>query len=293
MRLNELQIGRRMDKARAFVEEGKLLHAEQIYRRLIQEEPGFVGAYSELATIFAESSRPEASIEVLNHARKQFPESIELTFMLGNVFLREARHDEALSCYKKIVDSKLPHVHFNMGVAYFLKGNLKSAEAQFRITLGRNPNFPKINEYMGELLITRKSYAEAVQHLHRGITIDPYSRTAHFLLGTAYHATSNLKKAYDEFVMAIDMDPNDAEGWYKCGEVLIELKRYDEAEKYTRKALELDPDSADALVNLGQLFLLRGNHARSEECFLKALSLNPRHSRARMGRIQSKSARKG
>ena len=50
MKMNEIQISRLLDQARAFVQEEKYLHAIQIYRKLAAAEPEFVPAYRELAS---------------------------------------------------------------------------------------------------------------------------------------------------------------------------------------------------------------------------------------------------
>lgn len=284
--MNEIQISQLLDQARTYVNEGKYLHAEQLYHRLIREEPKLLQMYTELASVYAEHDRLEAGIHILEKALKQFPGREQPVFMLGSFHLQAKHYDKAIGLFQKLYGRNLPQVHFGAGIAYFYKGNIKRSEEQFRITLKLNPKFPKIHESLGELLIRRGAFAEAIHHLKMGINIDPYSWVSHHLLGTAYHSLNNLKSAYNEFVLAIEMDPNESLSWQKCGEVLLEMQRYDEAEQYLRKALELQPDFADALANFGQLWLLRGDRVQSEEYFNKALRLDPQHPRARSGKLK-------
>jgi len=283
--MNEIQISQLLDQARAYVNEGKYLHAEQLYHRLIREEPQLMQTYTELATVYAESGKIDAGIHILEKALHRFPGHEQLLFMLGSFHLQAGNHDKAIGFLQKLYGKGLPEVHFSAGIAYFYKGNMKRAEEQFRITLKLNPKFPKIHESLGELLIRRSAFAEAIHHLKLGIQVDPYSWVSHHLLGTAYHSLNDLKHAYNEFVLAIEMDPNEPLSWQKCGEVLLEMKRYDEAEQYLRKALELQPDFADALADYGQLWLLRGDRVQSEAYFNKALSIDPHHARARFGKL--------
>lgn len=288
MRMNEIQLSQLLDQARAFINEGKHLHAEQMYHRLIREEPAFLQPYKELASLYAENGNITAGINILVKARRQFPTSGEVTFLLGSLYQQAEEYDKALTCYRLLAAQRLQYVHFNMGVVYFYKGNIPRAEEQIRLTLKLDPNFPKVNETLGELLLYRNAYAEAIRYLKRGIALDPYSWISHHLLGMAYHAIGDTRNAYNEFVLAIEMDPNEAHSWQRCGEVLLEMKRYDEAEQYLRKALELNPNFADALANFGQLYLLKGDPTLSEEYFTKALNLDPRHSRARYGKLRTK-----
>jgi tetratricopeptide (TPR) repeat protein len=287
MHLNEIQLSQLLDQARTYVNEGKHLHAEQLYHRLIREEPTLLQTYTELATLYAENGKVNAGIRVLEKALGEFPAHEQVLFMLGSFHLQAGYYDRAITLFHKLHGKNLPHVHFNTGIAYFYKGNMKRAEEQFRMTLKLNPTFPKIHESLGELLISRGTFAEAIHHLKLGITVEPYSWVSHHLLGIAYHSLSDLKNAYNEFVIAIEMDPNEALSWQKCGEVLLEMQRYDEAEQYLRKALELRPNFADALANFGQLCLSRGDKVQSEEYFNKALSVDPHHPRAQFGKLQT------
>lgn len=288
MRMNEIQLSQRLDQARAFINDGKHLHAEQIYHRLINDQPMVVHAYTELATLYADNDNVQAGIKILSRAHQQFPENVEITFMLGTFHLRTEEYSKALTSYQKLVNKKLPHVYFTMGVAYLYKNNIKPAEEQFRLTLKLDPHFPKGYESLGELLIKRKAYAEAISYLKRAVTLDTYNWVSHHLLGVAYQAIADLKNSYNEFVLAIEMDPKEAHSWQKCGEVLLEMKRYKEAEQYLRKALELNPHFADALANFGHLYLMKGDTARSAEFFNKALNVDPHNSRARFGKVQTK-----
>ena len=286
--MNEFQLSRCLDQARSFVEEGKLLHATQVYRRLISEEPGLPRAYLELVSIYEDLERYDAAEKILLQAWERCGGTPEIIYRLGNLHLRCGRYERAVSYYHTLEDTKLPHVHFNLGIAYFYLGNSSRAEKHLHLTLKYDPHFPKINETIADLLIRRKSYGEAVKYLRRGIEIDSYSSTSHYLLGIAYSGLYDWKSAYDEFVTAIDMDPNEARAWEKCGEVLLNLQRLDEAESYLKKALELDPNIADTFVDFGFLSLQRGQPDEAMSYFSRALKLQPNHARAIDGRIQVK-----
>jgi tetratricopeptide (TPR) repeat protein len=292
MRTDESRLIGLVDKARALSRERKYLHAEQIYHRLIREEPEFVTAYTDLAALYQETNRLGESTAILHAACGRFPANAGITFMLGNAHLRQRHYGRALSCYKQIANEKLPHVHFNMGIAHLSQGNMRAAEEQFRTTMRLDHDFPQVHEFLGELLIARKAFAEAVKHLRRAVTGNPYASGSHHLLGIALRAMGDVESAYEEFVTSIDTDPQNPQCWQRCGETLLAMKRLDEAEKYLRKALDLDPKCVDALANLGQIHFLRGERARSEEYFAKALELDPHNPTARIGRLHTRNSKK-
>jgi tetratricopeptide (TPR) repeat protein len=275
MKMNEIQLSRLIDQARSFVQEEKYLHAIQFYQKLILNEPSFLLPYLELAGLYADMGRQTSAIQLLSEADPAVAGSTEIIFLLGTLHSQTEQYDRAIAYFNRLIHKKLPQVHFQLGVANFFKNNLVQAEEQFRQTLKLDPHFPKINESLGELLIKRKAYTEAVTFLKKGIDADPYSAVNHFLLGVAHSCLYNWKSAYNEYVIAVDMDPHEPQHWQLCGETLIQLKRYDEAEPYLRKALELFPQSVEALVALGKIFSVRGDSIRSGEFLKKARSINP------------------
>ncbi len=281
MKLNEIQLATRLDQARAWVEEEKYLHAIQAYLRLIRSEPGFLPAYVELSGLYVELNKFTAATQILFLAEPHFPGNPEITFLLGNVYMRAEEYDKALTCFKRLSSMKLPHVHFNMGVAYFCKNNIPRAEEQFRLTLKYDPRFPKVNESLGELLIRRNAFAEAISYLKKGIDADPYNAVNHQLLGIAYRHLLDWTNAYNEFVIAIEMDPNEPSNWRFCGEMLRHLKRLDEGEQYLRKALELSPASVETLVVLAQVAAAKGDTEKAREFLDHALQLDPVNADAR------------
>lgn len=281
MKLNEVQLARMLDQARKLRDEEKFLHGAQVYIRLILAEPSFVLPYIELSSLYIEAGQVAPAIKVLHDAEAHIPENEDIIFLIGCCYLRLDQYDRALDFLGRLADRKLPHVHFNMGIAWFQKNDVARAEEHFRLTLRYDPKFPRVNESLGELLIQRQAYDEAIEYLKRGVTADPYSSLNHHLLGIAHSRLGRWSKAYHEFVLSIDMDPAESANWARCGEALLHLHRIDEAEPYLRKALELEPQSIDALVALGHLLTVRGDSDRAREFLLRASSIDAESARAR------------
>jgi tetratricopeptide (TPR) repeat protein len=239
-----------------------------------------VSAYRELSSLYAEMGRGDAAIALLERAEATLPKNPDITFLLGMRLLQLEELDRAITCFKRLAGRKLPQVHFQTAVAYFYKGNLKLAEEQFRLTLQLDPHFPRINESIGELLLERNALTEAVAFLRRGIDADPYSAVSHFLLGSAYGKLHEWTSAHEEFVLAVDMDPTESQHWQQCGESLLHLKRYEEAEPYLRKALDLEPASVDVMLALCKALTMTGDLPGAQAIRAAAFTLDPAHARA-------------
>jgi tetratricopeptide (TPR) repeat protein len=288
--IDEPTLSQWLDQARSLVDERKHLHALQMYYRITAAAPELDIAWVELAYVQFELKQFAAAEKTLLRAVSASEEPQEIIFLAGNLYLKLSDYAKALTYYKKLLGHPQTlskelraHLNFNAGLAYYYRDNIRLAEIHFRAARRIDPHFPKINESLGELLLRRGAYAEATDCLKEAIANEQFSWIAHYMLGQAYARMYDWRKAHDEFVISIEMDPNEPRAWHMCGEALLALHKLDEAERYLRKALELNPQLTDAVVDFGFLFLRRGDYQRAHELFEQALQVEPHNVRALQG----------
>jgi tetratricopeptide (TPR) repeat protein len=294
MILHELHIKDMLEHARAFMVEHKPLHAMQLYHRITTLNPTLDIAWIELAEVYTALHRYDAAERALLTARDYASERNEITFLLGAMHLKVNRYDRAMMYFKELLTAEhtlsvhqQARLSYHIGLVYCYKKNYKLAEQYFRKTRRLEPQYPKINESIGELLLRRGASTEALRSFDAALDADPYSWIAHYLSGKAYANLYDWRNAYESFASAIDTDPHEPSAWQMCGEVLLMLQQLDEAEQYLRKALELNPLLTDAVVNLGYVYLKRGDRDRAVEWFERALSLDPQHPKAKQGKTEA------
>ncbi|MBI4428671.1 MAG: tetratricopeptide repeat protein [Ignavibacteriales bacterium] len=280
-----------LEQARSYAEDGKLLHATQIYHRLTTAAPHVEAAWIELSKAYVELKRFDVAERILQEALKTASDPAEPYYLLGTLHLKTENFTAALEYFRKLLEGEeslsrtlRAHLHFNLGLAYWGKENWTLSELHFRKVRELNPNFPRISESIAELLLRRGAVIEAIKVLKRGLLTEPYSWIGHYLLGIAFTRSKEWQKALDEFTAAIEMDPSEPRAWQMCGEVLITLRQLDQAENYLRKALELNPSLADACADYGFVFLKRGDLRRANEYFEQALQLEPGNPKAQQGK---------
>lgn len=280
-----------LEQARSYVDDGKSLHAIQLYRQMINAAPGFAEPWVELFKMFCQLQRFDSAEQLLQDSLNYVPDKKEILFLLGVLHLQTQRHHDALTYFRQlqsndsVLDAEFQsRVHFNLGLVYVQMHRWGLAEHHLRKTRQLNPEFPKIDEALSEILLRRGHVREVIEILEAALSKDPYSWLGHYLLGIAYSRTRQWKNAYEEFVVATDMDPKEPRSWQKCGECLIALRELDQAEHYLRKALELNPRFTDAVVNYGFLYLERGDRAQAGELFDKVLEIDPTNAGAREGK---------
>ena len=89
-------------------------------------------------------------------------------------------------------------------------------------------------------------------------------------------------KRYDEAEQAlrksVEMAPDHAWGWTFLGQLLKELKRYDEAEQAFRKSVEVAPDHAWGWTDLGGLLQMLKRYQEAADAYFKRIELLPNDS---------------
>lgn len=95
------------------------------------------------------------------------------------------------------------------------------------------------------------------------------------------HHNGDLDGAERDYRDILVTNPDHAKAWHSLGLLMVDLKRFGEAEKAIVKAVELDPQDADARSNLGAIRMRNNNLSGAEKEILEALRINSDHSGAR------------
>ena len=110
---------------------------------------------------------------------------------------------------------------------------------------------------------------------------NPNSSVAHNNLGNALVQRGRWDEAIPHFKRALELRPNDAEVNNNWGAVLIRAGNLEEALRYFRRAVELRPGNASAHNNLGRVLMLQGKRDEAAGHFATALELDPDLAQAR------------
>ncbi len=122
-------------------------------------------------------------------------------------------------------------------------------------------------------------YNGAVKEFRRAIALSPASEdavNAYDFLATAYLQLDKTHEALNAYQSAVRLAPGRDELHVKCGNILLEEKRFDEALKEYKTAVRWNPHSKENLYCLGQAYLAMGELMDAEAIFQKITELSPR-----------------
>ncbi len=182
---------------------------------------------------------------------------------------------EAAACYRQLSAEGTPA---EQAEAYWMLGDLKSANNRFREAVRVEPGNPDLRVRWGHLYIDSHQNREAAKLFGEALELDGGHVPARLGMARVL-ATRFDGKAIDDVRKTLEDHPSQAEGYLLMGRMALEEGRLDEASKSLHTALreseKLGIAPLEAYALLASLELLQG---RQDNGWVdKALDYNPRY----------------
>jgi len=111
-----------------------------------------------------------------------------------------------------------------------------------------DPSHPQSKAYLGDILVHRREYPEALELLNQGLEARSDLRIAHYNRGIIFQERSQTACALDEYQQAIRLDPTLADARYRLAKLWRVLGRTDEADREFVLVKELHQKFTDELL---------------------------------------------
>lgn len=253
-------------------------------------------AYGALGEIYQAYSLNAPARECYLNATKLAPKDFRWIYLLAKIDQLEGRVDDAIQRFR-IVASLQPDfipVLVNLGNVYLELNRLDDAKASFASALQRETNNPAAYYGLGQVALSKREYAEAVQNFEKALALAPDANRIHYALAMAYRGLRNSEKVKfhlaqqgtvgvrvaDPLMARLQALVQGARVHLIRGKIALEAKRYEEAAGQFRKAIEAEPDSVPAHINLGAALTQLGDLKGASEQFEKALLIDPNNVNA-------------
>ena len=175
-------------------------------------------------------------------SQKATRERAALHMQIGTGYLSKGQYPQAMTELLRAeeLDGTNPYVQNNLGIAYYVRGKAKQAEAKFRQAIKLEPRFSDAKNNLARSLIDQQRYPEAIRWLHEveGDLTYQYPEKTMANMGMAYFEQGQSKKAveYLERSMEVRRDSCTTASYY--GRALFELKKVKESAQVLDQAIE-------------------------------------------------------
>ena len=194
------------------------------------------------AKIYLKLGNNKKAKEQLINLVTKYPENYIGHKMLAEIYELEGGMRKAIDEYVQAIDA-----------------NKQDYDSYFKIAelLNKKPDYYKATELLGDILISKDMYKEAVNVYQNALKYNPLSFEINYNLGIAYTMLNDFQNAKICYERAADINSLSYNSKYSLAEIALIYKELEEAEKYFMEALEDDELSADSYYELSKIAMIK------------------------------------
>lgn len=222
---------------------------------------GELAAATDLAMSARREDRPEAAMEVLEHARSKLPDDPKLLLDLGIQATEAGQLPEANDSLQaaRRLDANDPNILYALGRLEMEEQHMQAAEANFRAYLAERPEDASAHFGLGKVLAVQQRSTEARAEFERSIQLQPAQTESYYELGQLELELQHDAQAAPLFQKVLVRDASHGGALTGMGIIAFRSKDYVQAEQYLARAEKTAPDYQPAhyyrglaLARLGQ-----------------------------------------
>lgn len=206
-------------------------------------------------------------------------------FNYANAQTEKGNINKAVSLYNEILRSRtdLPHVYFNLGVAYMQAKKYHEAIQAFESALRLKKDYPKAAYNLAQAYNKIKNAHQAKLRYLEALEQDPSLVDALVALAKLYIADDQLQEAISMYTGAVELQPNSTKILLDFANTLNMANRSDEALAVYQKLNQMIPSNPAVIYNIG--FTLKKLNRIDEALpyYKKTLEIHPAMTEAHVG----------
>jgi protein O-GlcNAc transferase len=200
----EVTIEQAMTLAIQHHQAGRLLEAEQLYRKILDRQPENFKAVHYLGLIAHQAGRNEIAVGLIRQAIALNPNYAEAHSNLGVALRDTGQFDEAIAACRRAIalEPNYAKAHNNLGNALIDKGQLDEAIVACRRAIALEPNLPEIHSNLGVALRARGQFDEAIVAYRTAVHLKPSFHKGHsnLIFSLYLDPKSDVKVIHDELL---------------------------------------------------------------------------------------------
>ena len=213
------------------------------------------------AKMYLTAGNDKKAKEALLNLVSKIPDSYKGHKMLAELYEKEGGMRKSIDEYVQAIDINKKDYESYYKVAELLNHLDKKDEATEMLfnLLNKKPDMYKATELLGDILISKEMYKEAVNVYQEALKYNPVSYEINYNLGIAYTMLNDFQNAKICYEKAAEINSLLYNAKYSLAEIALIYKDLEEAEKRFLEAIEEDELSADAYYELAKIYLMKGD----------------------------------
>ncbi len=165
------------------------------------------------------------------------------------------------------------NIYNNRGLAYYQRGDLNRALAEYDQALAIDPNNVEAHSNRTIVYTIKKDFNRALADINEALTINPNDAEVYNNRGNVYNAMEDLNRALMDYNEAINYDPSRALFYLNRGGVYFQMKDFNRSIEDFNQGLSINPNYGDVYYWRGLAFTKIKDFSRALDDMNKAQTL--------------------
>lgn len=225
----------------------------------------------------------ELAVSKYQELLRSHPEIVAAHADLAVVLVSLGRYDEAITQYHIALAEApgSPPLRLNLGLAYYKKGDLAGAAAQFASLHQEQPNNVRISTLLGNCEVQLGLEGQALALLQPLEKANADNLDLEWALGNALIRAGKTVDGLERVQKVADQGHNE-QAYQLAADYYLGLTLFDIAKRDAEAVLRMDPKASKAYVVLGIVDDYSGNEEDAARQYEKAVQIDPNDLQARI-----------
>ncbi|MFP3983499.1 MAG: tetratricopeptide repeat protein [Desulfurivibrionaceae bacterium] len=238
-KLSQLKYRELLKRGNYYLDQNNLELAKLHFTMAVKERPRSAPAYTGLAKTFSRNEQYENSEKAFDKALASDPLYKPALIASGRLHRDQGNYSEAIELLNRARKHypENPEVLTELAIAYDMTGQEPKAEPLYKQVVDLNPEDAASHNNLGFNYFLQKKYQEAVDELQQALKLQPDNDRIRNNLATAYALNGNEERAYQLLVKTI----GEAGAYNNIGYLYMIKGMWEKAEQTFKKALNANP----------------------------------------------------
>jgi tetratricopeptide (TPR) repeat protein len=202
------------------------------------------------------------------------PDFLEAHYNLGLIYSHRKEMKQAAAEFEQVmkIDPQFDSdIHLLLASTYHELKDDKAAMSALEAGLQRHPQDLKLLRPLASLQFHNNHNVEAILNLQQILEIDPTDVSLRMDLALLFQKSGNLEMAIDHYTKILRMEPKNFAAHYNLGLIYLQQKKMTEAALELDTANQIQPGDAELLERLGDLYVFEKQHDKAAATYKAAL----------------------
>ena len=242
------------------------------FERALALDPSHEEALRWMALLQTSQGKLPEAIQAYERLLAQQPTDRFILSILADLYVLRGDLAKAVELYEQLIKAhgSTSRLHFNLGVLYGRLGQFSMSLQELSRALELAPDSVDVRVALGLTYELHQQLDQARAYYEDAIRLNPLNPTLSLHAARVCAAQHQTQDAMAHYLAVLDLEPREAEAIVGLVRVLMDAKRFDQAQQVIGTKLSLFPQPSDPYLLLGLVYREAGQPVEAMRAFERA-----------------------